>query len=79
MGKSDLLKDSMKTGLDGLLSPTGKTPQPQRPAAPVAEKEPAVHCIFVHTRMKYLSIEKEVSLKEIVNEAMKEYLAKNGK
>ena len=74
MGKSDLLKDSMKTGLDGLLSPTGKTPQPQRPAAPVAEKEPAVHCIFVidrsiHTRMKYLSIEKEVSLKEIVNEA----------
>lgn len=81
MGKSDLLKDSMKTGLDGLLSPTGKTPQPQRPAAPVAEKEPAVHCIFVidrsiHTRMKYLSIEKEVSLKEIVNEAMKEYLAK---
>ena len=55
MGKSDLLKDSMKTGLDGLLSPTGKTP------------------------MKYLSIEKEVSLKEIVNEAMKEYLAKNGK
>lgn len=83
MGKSDLLKDSMKTGLDGLLSPTGKTPQPQRPAAPVAEKEPAVHCIFVidrsiHTRMKYLSIEKEVSLKEIVNEAMKEYLAKTG-
>ena len=71
MGKSDLLKDSMKTGLDGLLSPTGKTPQPQRPAAPVAEKEPAVLCIFV--------IEKEVSLKEIVNEAMKEYLAKNGK
>ena len=29
--------------------------------------------------MKSLSIEKEVSLKEIVNEAMKEYLAKNGK
>lgn len=26
--------------------------------------------------MKYLSIEKEVSLKEIVNEAMKEYLGK---
>lgn len=40
-----------------------------------------MHCIFVidrsiHTRMKYLSIEKEVSLKEIVNEAMKEYLGK---
>ena len=84
MGKSDLLKDSMKTGLDGLLSPTGKKPQPPRPAAPAAEKEPAVHCNFVidrsiHTRRKYLAIEKGVSLKEIVNEAMKEYLAKNGK
>ena len=84
MGKSDLLKDSMKTGLDGLLSPTGQKPQPPRPAAPAAEKEPAGHCNFVidrsiHTRMKYLAIEKGVSLKEIVNEAMKEYLAKNGK
>jgi len=59
-------------------------PRPPRPAAPAAEKEPAVHCNFVidrsiHTRMKYLAIEKGVSLKEIVNEAMKEYLAKNGK
>lgn len=78
------MKDSMKTGLDGLLSPTKKTPQPQRPVAPAAEKETAVHCNFVidrsiHTRMKYLAIEKGVSLKEIVNEAMKEYLEKNGK
>ncbi len=84
MGKSDLLKDSMKTGLDGLLSPTKKNPQPQRSATSAAEKEPAVHCNFVidrsiHIRMKYLAIEKGMSLKEIVNEAMKEYLAKNGK
>ena len=27
MGKSDLLKDSMKSGLDGLLSSTKKSPQ----------------------------------------------------
>ena len=71
MGKSDLLKDSMKSGLDGLLS--SKT-----------EKEPAVHCNFVidksvHTRMKFLAIEKNMSLRDIVNEAMKEYLEKNGK
>lgn len=84
MGKSDLLKDSMKTGLDGLLSPYRENPATAASGSAVAEKEPAVHCIFVidrsiHTRMKYLSIEKEVSLKEIVNEAMKEYLAKNGK
>ena len=39
MGKSDLLKDSMKTGLDGLLSPTGKTPQPQRPAVVLLHKQ----------------------------------------
>ena len=27
MGKSDLLKDGMKSGLDGLLSSTKKSPQ----------------------------------------------------
>lgn len=48
------------------------------------EKEPAVHCNFVidksvHTRMKFLAIEKNMSLRDIVNEAMKEYLENNGK
>lgn len=84
MGKKDSLKDSMKSGLNGLLSPSQSSPQkkPQPPAAP--EKETAVHCNFVinksiHTRMKFLAIEKNMSLKDIVNEAMKEYLEKNGK
>lgn len=45
-------------------------------------KETAVHCNFVinksiHTRMKFLAIKKNMSLKDIVNEAMKEYLEKN--
>lgn len=31
MGKSDLLKDSMKSGLDGLLSSTKKSPQRRKP------------------------------------------------
>ncbi|MDB9152604.1 MAG: hypothetical protein ACLTFL_18115 [Bacteroides thetaiotaomicron] len=84
MGKSDLLKNDMKSGLDGLLSSTGKAPQKKEPAPVKAEKEPAVHCNFVinksiHTRMRLLSIEKEMSLKDIVNEAMTEYLEKNGK
>ena len=44
----------------------------------------AVHCNFVidksiHTRMKYLAIEKNMSLRNIVNEAMKEYLEKHEK
>ena len=84
MGKSDLLKDSMKSGLDGLLSSTGKSTQKKEPAPVKTEKEPAVHCNFVidksvHTRMKFLAIEKNMSLRDIVNEAMKEYLENNGK
>lgn len=82
MSKSDLLKDSMKGGLDGLLSPTKKTTGGKQPVAAPTEKETAVHCNFVinksiHTRMKFLAIKKNMSLKDIVNEAMKEYLEKN--
>ena len=69
MSKSDLLKDSMKGGLDGLLSPTKKTTGGKQPVAAPTEKETAVHCI--------LAIKKNMSLKDIVNEAMKEYLEKN--
>lgn len=84
MGKSDLLKDSMKGGLDGLLSLTTKSRTEKPAGAAPGKKEPAVHCNFVmdksiHTRMKYLAIEKGMSLKEIVNEAMREYLERNGK
>ena len=79
MSKSDSLKNGMRSGLDGLLSSTGKSTQKKEPAPVKAEKEPAVHCNFVidksiHTRMKYLAIEKNMSLRNIVNEAMKEYL-----
>ena len=78
MGKSDSLKNGMRSGLDGLLSSTGKSTQKKEPAPVKTEKEPAVHCNFVinksiHTRMKYLAIEKNMSLRDIVNEAMKEY------
>ena len=84
MGKSDLLKDGMKSGLDGLLSSTKKSPQKKETAPAKAEKDPAVHCNFiidksVHTRMKFLAIEKNMSLRDIVNEAMREYLEKTGK
>ena len=68
MGKSDLLKDGMKSGLDGLLSSTKKSPQKKE----TVDKS-------VHTRMKFLAIEKNMSLRDIVNEAMREYLEKNGK
>lgn len=83
MAKKDLTGD-MKSGLDGLLSPTKKTASEKRQEAPTNKKEPAVHCNFVidksiHTRMKYLAIDKNMSLRDIVNEAMKEYLEKHGK
>ena len=41
MGKSDLLKDGMKSGLDGLLSSTKKSPQKKETVPAKAEKEPA--------------------------------------
>ncbi len=81
MGKRDLLKDSMKGGLNSLLSSTTPSYTEDKPAKVATEKETAVHCNFlinksVHTRMKYLAIDKNMSLRDIVNEAMKEYLDK---
>lgn len=40
MGKSDLLKDSMKSGLDGLLSSTKKSPQ-KKEATPLKTEKRA--------------------------------------
>lgn len=85
MSKKELLQEGLKGGLNGLLSPTATSKKDKKiseePAKPAREK--AVHCNFVidksiHTRMKYLAIEKEMSLREIVNEAMREYLERNG-
>lgn len=84
MSKSDQLKNSMKGGLNGLLSPTSKAKKEEThntSASSSEKKEKPVHCNFVieksiHTRMKYLAIEKNMSLKDIVNAAMKEYLDK---
>lgn len=86
MGKSNQLKDSMKGGLNSLLSSTtpSNTEDKTTKVATEKEKETAVHCNFlinksIHTRMKYLAIDKNMSLKDIVNEAMKEYLDKHEK
>jgi hypothetical protein len=89
--KKNSLKDSMKGGLNGLLTSTAPSVKESRkkesapaPSAPAEQqkREPAVHCNFVidksiHTRMKYLAIDKNMSLRDIVNEAMSEYLAKH--
>lgn len=88
MGKSDLLKEGLKGGLNGLLTPTSTTKKEEKKATDDASeksaKEKAVHCNFVidksiHTRMKYLAIDKNMSLREIVNVAMREYLERNEK
>ncbi|NCC10932.1 MAG: hypothetical protein EOM31_10615 [Bacteroidia bacterium] len=82
MGKSDLLKDGMKGGLNGLISSTTSVKSEEKKTSEkTVEKESAVHCNFIinksiHKRMKYLAIDLNKSLKDIVNEAMEEYLAK---
>lgn len=87
MGKSDLLKEGLKGGLNGLLSPTSTVNKEEKVTDATSgkpAKEKAVHCNFVidksiHTRMKYLAIDKNMSLREIVNVAMREYLERNEK
>lgn len=88
MNKRDLLKEEMKGGLNGLLSSTQKTAKEQKPietkasvSASVTVEVP-VHCNFlinksIHTRMKYLAIKNGMSLRDIVNEAMTEYLERH--
>lgn len=47
MGKSDLLKDSMKSGLDGLLSSTKKSPQKKEATPLKTEKEESLRYIAI--------------------------------
>ncbi len=54
MGKSDSLKNGMRSGLDGLLSSTGKSTQKKEPAPVKTEKEPAV--VVVPIRYTFYSI-----------------------
>lgn len=79
MAKSEQLKDSMKGGLNGLISSTVSSKEEKKTVT--TEKERDVHCNFVikkslHTRMKYMAIDRDMSLKDMVNEAMNEYLDK---
>ena len=53
MGKSDLLKDGMKSGLDGLLSSTKKSPQKKETAPAKAEKPKTVQ---ERPRERYIAI-----------------------
>ena len=86
MSKSSMLKEGMKGGLNGLLSSTKKPSKEQivtetTPAPPVSVSETTevpVHCNFlINKRMKYLAIKKGMSLRDIVNEAMTEYLKRH--
>ena len=83
MGKSNLLKDGMKGGLNGLLSST-KSAAKEAVAPPRGSKTAPVHCNFLinkdlHKRMKYLAIQEGISLRDIVNQAMLEYLERHEK
>ena len=78
MSKSSMLKEGMKGGLNGLLSSTKKPSKEQivtetTPAPPVSVSINK----SIHTKMKYLAIKKGMSLRDIVNEAMTEYLKRH--
>ena len=82
--KSNDLKEGLKGGLDSLFSATssnkGEVANPSE-SAQEQKKEKAVHCNLViersiHTRMKYLALDRNMSLKDVVNDAMLEYLEK---
>ena len=80
MSKSSMLKEGMKGGLNGLLSSTKKPSKEQivtenTQAPPVSVSETTE--VPVHTKMKYLAIKKGMSLRNIVNEAMTEYLKRH--
>ena len=86
MSKSSMLKEGMKGGLNGLLSSTKKPSKEQivtetTPAPPVSVSETTevpVHCNFlINKSIQYLAIKKGMSLRDIVNEAMTEYLKRH--
>jgi hypothetical protein len=88
MGKANALKDNMKGGISGLLQTAHRATSEQtlvgRTDEASASREPGVHCNFVmdksiHIRMKYLALDKNMSLRDVVSEALKEYLKSNGK
>ena len=90
MSKSSMLQEGLTGGPNALLS---SPPPPRKEqlvtapthATPVSVSETTevpVHCNFlinksIHTRMKYLAIKKGMSLRDIVNEAMTEYLKRH--
>lgn len=51
MSKSDSLKNGMRSGLDGLLSSTGKSTQKKEPAPVKAEKNLPCIAILLSTRV----------------------------
>ena len=53
MNKSDLLKDSMKTGLDGLLSPTKKSTQKEQQVSSAAEKKRSCGTLQLRHRQEH--------------------------
>ena len=85
MSKSSMLKEGMKGGLNGLLSSTKKPSKEQivtetTPAPPVSVSETTevpVHCNFLINKSIHTRIKKGMSLRDIVNEAMTEYLKRH--
>lgn len=88
MNKKEQLHKNMKSGLDGLFTPTILTEglpaidHSLTSSRETDQKEKEVHCNLVmkksiHTRLKYMALERGMTLKDIVNQALDEYLERN--
>ncbi|KAA6348988.1 hypothetical protein EZS27_003588 [termite gut metagenome] len=76
MGKKEDLKKRMQGGMDGLIRSTEK--EKDAPVVDGKEKDGEVRRNFIikksyHTRLKRLAAEREVSMKELVQEALDLY------
>ena len=54
MGKSDSLKNGMRSGLDGLLSSTGKSTQKKEPAPVKTEKRACCTLQLCHKQKVFI-------------------------
>lgn len=80
MAKKNDLKNSMSGGFSGGLDALIQSTSENKPEKP--KKEKSVHCNFVmgetfHKRLKVIAVRKGVPLKEVLQDALSDYFAKN--
>jgi hypothetical protein len=83
-GLNGLLSSTIASPQKPASSPKASTKRSDKKAKASEPKDTFVYCNYLiskstHDRMKHLAIEKNISLRQMVNEAMLAYLKKNEK